>query len=116
MHEPSAGEGVPAGSNRRPPAVNRSRSPKLHISSTPRVWSPILREAVPMPPANSKQVMPVPPPTEPSATSAVSDARARITSSTVMVRESARSESSHSPTTGIRVLSGSPPSASTAAW
>ena len=38
MHEPSGGGRPGAGSNRRPPTVSRSRSPKLHISSTPTVW------------------------------------------------------------------------------
>ena len=74
------------------------------------------RDAVPIPPAKSKHVIPVPAPTVPSATSFPALASAAFTSSTVTVRESPRSESSHSPTTGITVVSGLPPAASTAPW
>ena len=116
MHEPSGGGGGSAGSKRSPPEVNRSRSPKLHMSSTPIVWPSTIRDAVPMPPGKSKHVIPVPPPTVPSANSSPAFASAALTSSTVTVRESPMSESSHSPTTGMTVLSGSPPAASTAPW
>ena len=74
------------------------------------------RDAVPMPPGKSKHIMPVPPPTLPSATSAPALASAALASATVTVRASAMSESSHSPTTGMIVWSGSPPAASIAAW
>ena len=67
-----------------------------------------------MPPAKSKQVIPVPPPTPPSGTS--SEGAQRVsTSAAAIVRESPMSESSHSPTTGMIVRSGLPPAASTAA-
>jgi hypothetical protein len=116
MHDPSGACGGGAGSKRRPPDVNRSRSPKLHMSSTPTVWPATSRDAVPIPPGKSKQVIPVPAPTVPSATSSPAFASAAFASATVTVRASAMSESSHSPTTGITVWSGSPPAASTAAW
>ena len=80
------------------------------------MWPSTRREAVPIPPAKSKHVMPVPAPTVPSATSFPAFASAARASSTVTVSESPRSESSHSPTTGITVLLGLPPAASTAAW
>ena len=96
--------------------MSRSRSPKLHMSSTPTVYPETSRDAVPMPPGNSKHIMPVPPPTLPSATSGPAFASAALASATVTVRPSAMSESSHSPTTGMTVWSGSPPAASIAAW
>ena len=71
------------------------------------MWPSTSRDAVPIPPAKSKQVIPVPEPTR-----ALGDVRPGVrerrasTSSTVTVRESAMSESSHSPTTGITVFVG----------
>ena len=71
---------------------------------------------MPIPPGKSKQTIPVPAPTLPSATSDPSFDSAPSTSSIATVRESAMSPSSHSPTTGSTTFSGPRPEASTPAW
>ena len=55
------------------PPKRRSRIfPKLLITRTPIVYPPIFwgsfREEVPIPPAKSQVIIPVPPPTQPSST------------------------------------------------
>ena len=87
-----------------PSTVSRSRRPWLACRSTPTVQPPsTTRDAVPMPPLKPWQIMPVPPPTSPSATGPPrARACASRTCSAVTCRPSMslRTPSQVSPTTG----------------
>ena len=93
-----------------PSTRSSSHEPKLASTSTPTVWPPARRLALPMPPFQSKHIMPVPAPTAPSATtpaeaSASASARPTSAASTCTVRASLSQLSSHSPTTGMTTAS-----------
>ena len=81
-----------------------SGTPKFVSSRTPTVCSPVRRLAVPMPPFQPKQLIPVPAPTAPRSKSRPAVATAFATSAgwTCAMRASESQLSSHSPTTGSR--------------
>ena len=92
------------------PSIRRSsRSPKFVSTSAPTVQPPgIVRDDVPTPPLKSMHCVPVPAPTQPSATSpgaAASSAANTSSSESGKLVTSLRYESSHSHTNGM-----SPPS------
>ena len=106
---PPSGDGSGGGRSVRPTGtpstVSRSAEPKLVRRRTPTVNRPsTTREAVPMPPFHSQQIMPVPAPTAPSATgpAVAPSTAARTSSAEIWVRRASLSqESSHSPTMGM---------------
>ncbi len=90
------------------PSTRRSREvPKLASTSAPTTApDPTTRLALPMPPFQPKQTIPVPAPTAPCSTApAASSARATCAASTSKSRGSLSQLSSHSPTTGITTSS-----------
>ena len=106
---PASGSGSarPAGT---PSMRSSPGEPKFASTSTPTVApvSGTIRLAVPMPPFQPKQIMPVPAPTAPSGTGpalACASARAASAASTCTVALSDSQLSSHSATTGITTSS-----------
>ena len=96
----------PVGGAGRPgaPATRscRQAAPKLARTSTPTAWPAATRLALPMPPFQPRQLMPVPAPTAPRRSRSAATARGHVLRSTCTIRASFSQPSSHSATTGMR--------------